>query len=64
MRGDLTQRLIATDVWTDEMVGEAGIPVIDVPLVSVGSGIGSFALFDRLRIYGVPAAAMAVLGPQ
>ncbi|MFD0000384.1 hypothetical protein [Nocardia sp. NPDC127526] len=64
MRGDLSQLLIDTDVWTDEMVGEAGIPVIDVPLVSVGSGIGSFVLFDRLRIYGVPATAMAVLGPQ
>ncbi|MEU1203779.1 hypothetical protein [Nocardia sp. NPDC005825] len=64
MRGDVTQRLIETDVWTDELVGRAGIPVFDVPLVSVGSGLGSFTLFDTLRIYGVPGAAMAVLGPQ
>ncbi|MVU82528.1 hypothetical protein GPX89_35525 [Nocardia sp. ET3-3] len=64
MRGDITQHLIETDVWTDELVGRAGIPVIDVPLVTVGSGLGSFAVFDALRIYGVPAAAMAVLGPQ
>lgn len=64
MRGDITQRLIETDVWTDELVGQAGIPVLDVPLVTVGSGLGSFTLFDALRIYGVPGAAMAVLGPQ
>ncbi|MFE3187630.1 hypothetical protein ACFXHA_01390 [Nocardia sp. NPDC059240] len=64
MRGDITQRLIETDVWTDELVGRAGIPVIDVPLVTVGSGLGSFTVFDALRIYGVPGRAMAVLGPQ
>ncbi|MGW2661857.1 hypothetical protein ACWCW7_12910 [Nocardia tengchongensis] len=64
MRGDITQRLIETDVWTDELVGRAGIPILDVPLVTVGSGLGSFTLFDTLRIYGVPGAAMAVLGPQ
>lgn len=64
MRGDITDRLIETDVWTDDMVGEAGIPVIDVPLVTVGSGLGSFALFDVLRVYGVPGDSIAVLGPQ
>lgn len=64
MRGDLTPALIDTDVWTDEMVAGAGIPVVDVGFVSVGGGIGSFVTFDTLRIYGVPAAAIAVLGPQ
>lgn len=64
MRGDINGEMIETGVWTDDMVGQAGIPVIDVPLVTVGSGLGSFALFDTLRIYGVPGAAMAVLGPQ
>lgn len=64
MRGDLTQTLIDTDVWTDDMVGHAGIPVFDVPFVTIGSGIGSFVTFDTLRIFGVPAASMAVLGPQ
>ena len=38
--GDLTPELIATDVWSDETVTQAGIPVYDVPLVSVGGGIG------------------------
>lgn len=64
MQGELTPRLIETDVWTDDMVGAAGIPVVDVPFVSVGGGIGSFVTFDTLRIYGVPAAAIAVLGPE
>jgi hypothetical protein len=56
--------MIETDVWTDELVQQAGIPIVDVPFVTVGSGIGSFVTFDTLRIYGVPAEAMAVLGTQ
>ncbi|WP_062982118.1 hypothetical protein [Nocardia anaemiae] len=64
MRGDITRQLVETDVWTDETVGRAGIPVVDVPFVTIGSGIGSFVTYDTLRIYGVAAAAMAVLGPQ
>nr|BFE84342.1 hypothetical protein GCM10020093_069430 [Planobispora longispora] len=43
------------------MLHEAGIPVHDVPLVSVGGGLGSFTLLDVLRICGVPASAMRVL---
>ncbi|MET7770636.1 hypothetical protein [Nocardia sp. NPDC005366] len=64
MRGDITTGLVETGVWTDEMVGGAGIPVVDVPFVTIGSGIGSFVTYDTLRIYGVSAQAMAVLGPQ
>ena len=59
MNGDLTPALIDTDVWTDDMVAAAGIPIVDVPFVTIGGGIGSFVTFDTLRIYGVPAAAMA-----
>lgn len=59
--GDLTPGLIATDVWTDQMVAEAGIPVYDVPLVSVGGGIGGFVMADFLRIAGMPANQMRVL---
>lgn len=54
MRGDITQRLIETD----ELVGQAGIPILDVPWVTVGSVLGSFTLFDILRIYGVPGATL------
>lgn len=64
MRGDITPALVETDGWTDDMLGRAGIPVIDVPFVTIGSGIGSFVTYDTLRIFGVPAQSMAVLGPQ
>ncbi|WP_040778708.1 hypothetical protein [Nocardia pneumoniae] len=64
MRGDITQALVDTDAWTDAMLDRAGIPVVDVPFVTIGSGIGSFVTYDTLRIFGVPAHAMAVLGPQ
>ena len=52
-RGDLTEELVASDSWTDGMVGAAGIPVVDVPLVTVGGGIGTFVTVDYLRIAGV-----------
>jgi hypothetical protein len=60
--GDLTDDLIGTDQWTDEQVAAAGIPVVDVPLVSVGGGVGSFVLADLLRISGMPTSSMKVLG--
>ncbi len=59
--GDLNQELLSRDVWTDEMVARAGIPVVDVPLVTVGGGIGSFVLVDYLRIAGVPREKIKVL---
>jgi hypothetical protein len=59
--GDLTSELIETDVWDDGMVAAAGIPVKDSPIVSVGGGIGSFVLYDFLRVWGVPAASIKVL---
>lgn len=46
------------------MVEAAGIPIVDVPFVTVGSGIGSFVTVDYLRICGVPIEQIAVLGPQ
>jgi hypothetical protein len=48
-------------VWADGLVGSAGIPVYDVPLVSVGGGLGSFTLVDVLRIRGVATSALRVL---
>ncbi|NRQ35343.1 hypothetical protein HII36_26460 [Nonomuraea sp. NN258] len=60
-RGDLTPELLHSSAWTDWLVQSAGIPVYDVPLVSVGGGIGSFTLLDVLRIRGVPTGAMRVL---
>ncbi len=62
--GDLNPQLINTDFWTDQMVQAAGIPIVDVPFVTVGSGIGSFVTVDYLRCSGVPSEQIAVLGPQ
>ncbi|MFY9929659.1 MAG: hypothetical protein WAK82_16770 [Streptosporangiaceae bacterium] len=59
--GDLTEELVASDSWTDAMVGAAGIPVVDVPLVTVGGGIGSFVTVDYLRIAGVSTDRIRVL---
>ncbi len=59
--GDLTEELLRSDQWTDAMLQTAGIPVADVPLVSIGGGIGSFVTVDYLRIAGVPTSRIAVL---
>ena len=59
--GDLTDELLRSDQWTDEMLGAAGIPVTDVPLVSIGGGIGSFVTVDYLRIAGVTTDRIAIL---
>jgi hypothetical protein len=59
--GDLTSELLTSDQWTDAMLQAAGIPVADVPLVSIGGGIGSFVTVDYLRIAGVPTSRIVVL---
>jgi len=59
--GDLTEELLTSDWWTDAMVQHAGIPIVDVPLVSVGGGIGSFVTVDYLRIAGVAPDHIRVL---
>ncbi len=59
---DLTQALIDRDTWTDAEVAASGIPMEDVDLVSVGGGLGSFALADTLRIAGLGTGQIRVLG--
>jgi hypothetical protein len=61
--GDLNEQLIASDFWTDQLLAGAGIPIIDVPFITVGGGIGSFVTVDYLRICGVPTDAIRVLTP-
>jgi hypothetical protein len=58
----VTDELVDTSTWTDAMVAAAGIPIIDSTFVTIGGGIGSFVMADYLRIAGVPAAAIRVLG--
>jgi hypothetical protein len=59
--GDLTPELLQHSFWTDQMVAAAGIPIVDVPFVTIGGGIGSFVTVDYLRIAGVPTSQIKVL---
>ena len=42
------------------MLARADIPIVDIPFVSIGGGIGSFVTVDYLRICGVPTSAIRV----
>lgn len=59
--GDLTDELIGTSVWSEDLLQRAGIPIVDVPFVTVGGGIGSFVTVDLLRIAGIPIEQIKVL---
>ena len=60
-RGDLTPQLIDTDVWSEALLADAGIPVVAEPMVTVGGGMGSFVFTDYLRIAGVPISNIRAL---
>lgn len=62
--GDLTSGLIGTAAWHDAWLTDAGIPIVDVPLVTVGGGLGSFTLADHLRIAGWGNDRFRVLTPN
>jgi hypothetical protein len=49
--------LVALSSWSDQDVARLDVPVIDVPLVTVGGGLGSLALVDSLRVAGLSAEA-------
>jgi len=57
----LDEKLQHTSIWSDELVAGAGLPVIDMPIVTVGGGMGSFTMVDYLRIAGVPASHIRTL---
>ena len=61
MPGDLNDELLTTDIWTDDMVYRAGIPIVDVPLVSCGGGMGSFVLSNYLRVAGADPSQIKIL---
>lgn len=61
-RADLAG-LSSMPVWSDETVRAAGLTVRDAPLLSIGGGLASFALVDRLRICGVEPAEIRVVSP-
>lgn len=57
----LPRELADVSWWSDTAVRAAGIDIVDVPLVTVGGGMGSFVTVDYLRIAGVPAEHIRVL---
>lgn len=59
--GDLTPQLRETSEWSDQLVADAGIPIVDVPMVTVGGGFGSFMVADHLRIAGATTDQLRVL---
>lgn len=56
--------LLNTAIWSDELLRAAGLRVVDVPFVTIGGGLASFAVVDFLRICGVPAEELRVVSPQ
>ncbi|MCD9624832.1 hypothetical protein [Rhabdothermincola salaria] len=52
-RGDLTDHLLMSSVWSDEDVAAAGIPIVDRTVVTVGGGMGSFFVANLLRTSGM-----------
>lgn len=64
MRRDITPELFATPWWSDEDLVRLGIPLVDVPIVSIGAGMGSFALVSLLRMAGASTNDIRVLGPE
>ncbi len=60
-QGDISQQLVDTSVWSDSDLANHGIPVFDVPFVSVGGGVGSFSMVDTLRIAGITTEQIRVI---
>lgn len=50
-------------IWSDEAVTAAGLAIRDVPFVSVGGGMTSFAVVDMLRVCGAPTTDIRVISP-
>lgn len=58
---ELPEELRTQCDWTDQMVARAGVPVLDIPFVTVGGGLASFAMVTVLRIAGVKKDDLAVV---
>jgi hypothetical protein len=53
--------LIEERSWDEALLEAAGIPIEDATFVTIGGGLGSFAVVDFLRIAGVASADIRVL---
>ncbi len=61
--GPITPAMADACVWDDAMVAASSAPTRDVAFVTIGGGMGSFAVADMLRIAGAPASDIEVIGP-
>ena len=62
MADQLTERLLAQSHWSDEDVAAVGIDVTEAWILSIGGGLGSFALAHVLRVSGLPVQGLTVVG--
>ncbi|MBO0809624.1 MAG: hypothetical protein J2P32_15120, partial [Actinobacteria bacterium] len=62
-RTPVPEELAASPVWTGAEVSRHA-EIRDVPFVTIGGGLASFALVDRLRVTGVPARDIRVVAPH
>ena len=58
---ELPEELRTRCDWSDEVVARSGMAVLDVPFVTVGGGLGSFATVSVLRVAGVEKDDIAVV---
>ncbi len=58
---DLPQALLDESLWSDAAVSHEGLKVIEVPLVTIGGGLGSLALIQYLRAAGVSPSNLRIL---
>lgn len=58
----LTEELLAKEWWDDDDVDASTMSVSDALVVSIGGGLGSFALADTLRVFGVSTKDIVVVG--
>jgi hypothetical protein len=54
---------LPVDMVDEKALKDTGVQLVDAPVVTVGGGLGSFALVDRLRVMGITKADIRVLSP-
>jgi hypothetical protein len=54
--------LIDEPTWSDDRLGGLSTRIIDAPFITIGGGLGSFAMVQALRISGVSPRDITVLG--
>ncbi|HZV21306.1 MAG TPA: hypothetical protein VE986_07145, partial [Hyphomicrobiales bacterium] len=55
-------KLFQSRTVTIAALRSTGLPIIECDYLAIGGGLGSFAWVDHLRVFGVPAEAIRVVG--